>query len=230
MRIYYLFFITLLLTVQPTSAQNDTLVGVLLDVNNKIIKNHPVRLGNIPFVTVKTNKHGVFIFPNANLQETLYIGDKKGKNPIAIAVNGYSFLTVKSQKGNFNTNFLSEPDMQLLRYLQLTERDNMAARKNPNMLTAEDIVLSGCTDIECLLNALPGVSVSGSRQVSIAGINSSIRGSTSPLFIIDGIPSGDSIVDIPVEDIENIAVQKDGSLYGARGANGLIVINLKRMR
>jgi len=171
------------------------------------------------------------VFPNANLQDTLYVGDKKGKNPMAIPVNGSSYVTIKSLKGNFNAQYLSEPDEQLLRYLQRQESDR---KKDFNTMTKEEIKLSGCRDINCLLGYFVGVSVStsdqGGTQVQIKGINSTIRKSTSPLIVINGVPNGGSLDDIPVEDIEDITVLKDGSLYGTRGANGAIVVNLQKAK
>lgn len=228
MKIYYLFFVIFLFAVQNSSAQSDTLTGVLLDVNNKVIKNYPVTLGKVSPVTVKTNKYGIFTFPNVDLQDILYVGDKKGKNPIAISINGFSYITIKSVKGNFDMEYLSEPDMQLLRYLQQIEQDK---KRNFTGLTSEDIKLSGCYDIYCLLSSFAGVSISnndGQRDITIVGINNTIRGHTTPLIVINGIPGGGSIDDIPVEEIENITVMKDGSQYGARGANGVILINLKK--
>ena len=225
MKANYLLIAFFLFT-QIGFAQDNTLTGILLDVNNKVIKKYPVTLGKTLPVTVNTDKNGVFIFPNANLQDTLYVGDKKGKNPIAIPVNGSAYVTIKSLKGNFNTQYLSEPDAQLLRYLQQMESDNR--RKDSNSLTKEEIKLSGCRDIRCLLGRFVGVSMSTDGQVQIAGINSSIRGSIYALIVIDGIPNGGNLDDIPVEDIEDITVLKDGSMYGARGANGVIVVNLQR--
>ena len=227
MKTRYLFITALLLIVQNVFAQEHTLTGVLLDVNNKIIKNHPVTLGKESPVTVKTNKHGVFTFTDANLQETLYIGDKKGKNPIAIPVNGHSYITIKSQKGNFNTNYLSEPDMYLLRYLQEMEKEK---KKSFNTLTKDDIKSSGCLDIFCLLSSFPSVSIfynnNGEQQIQLTGINNTIKGSTAPLIVVNGVPGGS--LEIPIEEIEDITILKEATIYGTRGANGAIVINLKK--
>ena len=66
---------------------------------------------------------------------------------------------------------------------------------------------------------------------SIRGTNS-INSGTTPLFIMDGMPisSGDFNAINP-SDIESISVLKDASstsIYGARAANGVIVITTKR--
>lgn len=59
---------------------------------------------------------------------------------------------------------------------------------------------------------------------------SSITGSNSPLYVIDGVPMGGNVSDINPNDIESISVLKDASsaaLYGNRAANGVILITTK---
>jgi TonB-dependent starch-binding outer membrane protein SusC len=60
----------------------------------------------------------------------------------------------------------------------------------------------------------------------------SIQGATSPLFIVDGIQiAAADFAQINQNDIENLSVLKDAiatSLYGSRGANGVIVVTTKR--
>lgn len=67
----------------------------------------------------------------------------------------------------------------------------------------------------------------------IRGVNS-INSGTEPLFILDGIPiSSSSFNAISPSDIESISVLKDAastSIYGARAANGVVVITTKRGR
>ena len=69
----------------------------------------------------------------------------------------------------------------------------------------------------------------GNTKMVIRGINT-IMGSTDPLMILDGFPYTGDINRLNPADIESINVLKDGSatsLYGARGANGVIVITSK---
>ena len=65
----------------------------------------------------------------------------------------------------------------------------------------------------------------------IRGTNS-INSGTSPLFILDGVPISSSDFNaISPSDIESISVLKDASsssIYGARAANGVVVITTKR--
>ena len=75
-------------------------------------------------------------------------------------------------------------------------------------------------------NGQPGVSAT----VRIRGVGS-INSGTTPLYVVDGIPYDGSISSINTNDIESMTVLKDAastSLYGARGANGIIMITTKK--
>jgi TonB-dependent SusC/RagA subfamily outer membrane receptor len=224
MKTVYLSFTAFLLIAHLSFSQQETVTGVLLDVNNKVIKNYPVKLRSVSPVTVKTDKYGVFTFSNVNLQDTLFVGDKKGQNLIAIPINGHPYVTIKSLKGNFNTAYLSEPDDLFLRSMQQAEKDR---KRSLTTLTREDIIRSGCRDVLCLLTRLSGITVYG-NQIRIRGMTSSLYGTAGPLVVLDGVPGADDALNLPVEDIENISVLKDASMYGARGANGAIVINTRK--
>ncbi len=72
-------------------------------------------------------------------------------------------------------------------------------------------------------------SPTGSTRVLIRGINS-INTSTNPLYVVDGVVMENFSLVNP-NDIERIEVLKDASsaaIYGARGANGVILITTKR--
>ena len=67
-------------------------------------------------------------------------------------------------------------------------------------------------------------------NIYIRGI-SSINASTQPLIVLDGSPFNGNISMIPQDQIESMSVLKDASattLYGSRGANGVIIITTKQ--
>lgn len=75
-------------------------------------------------------------------------------------------------------------------------------------------------------NGQPGTSAS----VLIRGVGS-INTSTKPLYVVDGLPFDGDIAAIPNSDIESLTVLKDAAstaLYGARGANGVILVTTKK--
>ncbi|MBP5418898.1 MAG: SusC/RagA family TonB-linked outer membrane protein [Bacteroidales bacterium] len=66
-------------------------------------------------------------------------------------------------------------------------------------------------------------------KVRIRGVGS-INAGMAPLYVVDGVPFDGDLSSLNANDIENITVLKDAastSLYGARGANGIIMITTK---
>lgn len=77
-----------------------------------------------------------------------------------------------------------------------------------------------------------GAPGSSSPQIRIRGFSSILAGN-SPLVIVDGAPFSGDINTINTNDIESMSVLKDAAsnaLYGARGANGVILITTKRAK
>ena len=83
--------------------------------------------------------------------------------------------------------------------------------------------------------------IAGYSDGKIRGVTS-MNGLTTPLYVIDGFPVEktisdglgnwvENVPDLNIEDIENITVLKDAaatSIYGARAANGVVVITTKK--
>lgn len=86
-----------------------------------------------------------------------------------------------------------------------------------------------------LQGRVSGVTVSGDgRPGSVAKVRirgfASFTGANDPLYIVDGVPTTD-VSTLNPNDVENISVLKDAgaaSIYGARAANGVILITTKR--
>lgn len=86
------------------------------------------------------------------------------------------------------------------------------------------------------ISGVQGTSANGqpgtSAKIHIRGFGS-INAGMDPLYIVDGAPYSGDISSINPQDIESISVQKDAAsaaLYGARGANGVIIITTKKGR
>lgn len=106
-------------------------------------------------------------------------------------------------------------------------------------VTADELDLGNPTNVQ---NALKG-KVSGVQITSESGqpgANSKIRirgtgtvNDAGPLYIVDGMPSYSGINYLNPSDIESIEVLKDAAsaaIYGARGANGVILVSTKKGR
>ncbi len=90
---------------------------------------------------------------------------------------------------------------------------------------------------QALSGRLAGVLVTQAEGEPGASVSIRVRGgisitqSNEPLYIIDGFPSEDGMSALDPADIESIDVMKDASataIYGARGANGVVVITTKQ--
>ena len=80
------------------------------------------------------------------------------------------------------------------------------------------------------INSNSGAPGNSSPTVLIRGI-SSISAGTSPLIVLDGTPYDGGLDNISTQDIESMTILKDAAsnaLYGARGANGVILITTKK--
>ena len=103
--------------------------------------------------------------------------------------------------------------------------------------TIEQRVATSAT--AALEGAAPGVQVNNSYgepgagpSILIRGIGT-ITGSTTPLYVVDGVPYDGNINDISSHDIEAISVLKDAASaahYGNRAANGVVIITTKTGR
>lgn len=101
---------------------------------------------------------------------------------------------------------------------------------------------------QALQGKAAGVQINGgsgkvgqASQIRIRG-QSSVSASNEPLFVVDGVPitnnnlsveggATNPLTDININDIESLEILKDASaaaIYGARGANGVILITTKR--
>ena len=102
----------------------------------------------------------------------------------------------------------------------------------------EDHVTSNV--MNALAGATPGVQLTSSNgdpndnapSIRIRGIGS-MYASNTPLYIVDGMPYDGPVNAINPNDVESMTVLKDAAasaIYGARGANGVVIITTKKGR
>lgn len=145
-----------------------------------------------------------------------------------------------SVKGKNSFSIRLQDDLQTLEEVVVVGYGSVKKSNLTGALSSvkmNDIPQVATTSVSNLLvGRVPGLSI---RQTSAApggGYDMVIRGSASieagntPLYVIDGFPGGD-INTINPGDIESVEVLKDASataIYGARAANGVILINTKK--
>ena len=106
-------------------------------------------------------------------------------------------------------------------------------------IDASTIESAPVTNVLSVLNGkMPGANLytqtgapgAGPSSIIIRGF-SSLNASLQPLIVLDGVPFGGGVGDINPNDVESLTVLKDAAstaLYGARGANGVILITTKK--
>lgn len=157
----------------------------------------------------------------------------------------FSFVGLKSQEvkvgsqSKINVTLQSEQEeLDEVIVMGYTTRKKGTATGALTTLDAEVVDVPVVSFDQALQGRVAGMSVVSSSgqpgaaaDVKIRGVNS-ISAGGSPLYIMDGIPitAGDFSA-LNSNDIENITVLKDASstsIYGARAANGVIVITTKK--
>ncbi|CAM3729755.1 SusC/RagA family TonB-linked outer membrane protein [Mucilaginibacter galii] len=108
------------------------------------------------------------------------------------------------------------------------------------VVTAKDFAQRPISNVSNALTAVsPGVQVGSTNGAPGSGLAIRIRGfgsinaSNNPLYIIDGAQNENSIANLNPDDVESISVLKDASstaLYGAKAANGVVIITTKKGR
>lgn len=200
-----------------TSADNEPLIGVT--VFEKGTK-----------TGTATDANGKFVLTVSNANATLsfrYVGYQSRDIPL----NNRTSITLalKSQENALN-------EVLVIGYGTTTRKDATGSVGQVKMSDFEKAPVKSFD--EALAGRVAGVQVSGSDGQPGETNNIVIRGAgsvtqdNSPLYVVDGFPLEDAGNNsINPADILSIDVLKDASataIYGARGANGVIIITTKR--
>jgi len=173
--------------------------------------------------------------------------DFDGNYSISVGPNAvleFSFIgyqTVEVTVGNqSNINVSLQPSNQLDEVVVtgFGEQSKKSFAGSAKVVGGENISQKSFTNVsQALAGEVAGVSVfnTSGQPGSVSTIRirgfGSVNGSQAPLYIVDNAPFGGSLNDINPNDIKSVTVLKDASatsLYGAKGANGVIVITTKR--
>ena len=194
-------------------------------------QNEPVVGASVMMMSSKT---GVITDINGRCDIDAASGDE-----IRVSSIGYVAQTIKLGKGGSQRIVLLE-DKQLLDEVVVVGYGTMLKSdltgSSSTTKGSEILKMQGFNALEGLKGKAAGVNIfnntgqpGGEMRVIIRGI-STINASSSPLYIVDGVAMTDFQFLNP-NDIESIEVLKDASsaaIYGARGANGVIMVTTKR--
>lgn len=128
-------------------------------------------------------------------------------------------------------------DVVVVGYSTVRRRDVTGAVSSVNARQLKDVPLSSAA--EALTGRLAGVQVTTAEGSPGADVVIRVRGGgsitqdNSPIYIVDGVQVENALQVISPQDIASIDVLKDASttaIYGARGANGVVIITTKSGR
>ena len=249
-RLYTLLYIIIATTLAAV-AQNRTITGKVLDgefENEPLIGAYVVAGSEKNTNTVITDPNGAFSItvPSETKMLTIsYMGYETYLLKLKPNVNKYN-VTLRFADKNLE-------EFVVTGYKQIDRRKLTAAVTTVNI--SEETIGSIKNIDQALAGQVAGLSVEASSGAPGAPMKIRIRGTSSingvqePLWVLDGIPlEGNeipnidnlndiddiyqtSIAGLNPSDIENITVLKDAAataIYGARAANGVIVITTKR--
>ena len=208
------------------SAQTITVKGNVKDTTGEpIIGASVVEKGNTTNGTI-TDLDGNYSIkvPSKATLTISYIGMKTQD----IAVKGQSQINVTLSD---DTQALDE--VVVIGYGTVAKKDLTGSVSSVSAKQIAAIPVSSAS--EALQGKMAGVSITTTEGSPDADVKIRVRGGgslsqdNSPLYIVDGFPVS-SISDIAPTDIQSVDVLKDASstaIYGARGANGVIIITTK---
>ena len=172
--------------------------------------------------------------------------DLNGNYTITVASNatlqfsfmGYNTVT-EPVRGRTTINVTLSEDVELLDEVVVvgygTQRKKLVTTSTVN-ITSDKIAATNSIDaIGAIQSQAAGINITSnsgqpgeSYKITIRGMGT--IGNSEPLYVIDGVPGG-SITALSPNDIESIDVLKDAAssaIYGARAANGVILVNTKK--
>lgn len=151
-----------------------------------------------------------------------------GMQTQTIDVKGKSTINVVMEDDNTTLN-----DVVVIGYGTVRKKDLTGSVAQVGAKQIENIPVSNVS--EALTGKMAGVNITTTEGAPDADVKVRIRGggsisqSNEPLYIVDGFPVS-SISDISPSEIETIDVLKDASstaIYGAQGANGVVIVTTK---
>ncbi len=177
---------------------------------------------------VITDENGMYVLPvNAN-DKTIsfsFIGMKKQN----IIISGRTIINIE-----LDTEARTLDEVVVVGYGTLKKRDltgaissvKMDRLENEKPQAVQDLLRGNIAGLDVGLST----SAKGGGSLDIRGLNN-LRGATTPLLVLDGVIYQGGMEDINPNDVQTIDVLKDASscaVYGAKAANGVVLITTKK--
>ena len=223
----HIVFLCVFFSVTLLHSQN-TLEGTVTDQTNEPLFGVTVLIkGTTKGVT--TNFDGFYQFSNKIDANAILVFSYLGMKTKEIAVEGKTKIDVVLEESSDQLE-----EVVVVGYGSQVKKDITGS---VSTLKSETIESRANTQLGALIQGqAAGVQVLTSSGKPSAGFNIRIRGTNSiqsssdPLYVVDGVPTRDTRAINP-NDIDTITILKDGAstaIYGAQGANGVVLITTKR--
>lgn len=225
------FLSIFLLSILAGSSQGQSVRGKVTGENGALLEGVTIQLkGNSN--GFQTDKNGTFNVPVSGKDKAVLVFSYVGYERFTLSAVPGSTVAVALQKQDANLE-----DVVVVGYQTIRRKDLLASVASIGAKDLKDIPINSAA--EALNGRLAGVTATTAEgspdadvRIRIRG-GMSITGSNEPLYIIDGIQVENGLSTISPQDIQTIDVLKDAAataIYGARGANGVIIITTKSGR
>jgi TonB-linked SusC/RagA family outer membrane protein len=221
--------ITPKITAKPRAVEEISITGRITDDLNQPLPGATVKIKNSQTAAI-SNNDGIYKIAVPN-QNSILVFSMIGYESKELSVQSNTVINVSLKPQNTGLN-----EVVVIGYGAVKRTDLTGSVAELNMKDFNKVSIKSFD--EALAGRIAGVAVSGNDGQPGAVNNIVIRGygsitqDNSPLYVIDGFPMEDGMNNsINPADIEAINVLKDASataIYGARGANGVIIITTKK--
>lgn len=225
-RVIMLLVMLVLASTMSIFAQNKSINGVVTSQSGEPIIGATVLLKGSTSGTI-TDINGRFEIPLKEGVKELKIS-YLGFYPQEISIEGKNSVNVVLQESSQDLDAVVVVGYGTVRRRDLTGSVSSIGSKDISALPVSNAV-------QALAGKIAGVSITSVDGRPDAEVKIRVRGggsitqSNSPLYIVDGFPVS-TLSDIPASQIESIDILKDASstaIYGARGANGVVIVTTK---
>lgn len=227
----WIFILSLFFIVQANAQNTMNIRGTVVDETGEPLIGVTIKVKSNEKSGVLTDVDGKFsisVSSSADILVFTYVG----YSAVELKADPSKPMTIVMKE---DSKFLDE--VVVIGYQDVRRRDLTGSVGKANL---DDMLKAPVPSFDqALAGRLAGVQVSsgegmpgGTMNIVIRG-NNSLTQENSPLYVIDGFPVEDPTVGASINpnDIESLDVLKDASataIYGARGANGVIMITTKK--
>ena len=209
-------------------AQSRQITGTIVaSENNQPLVGATITIKGTKTSTV-TNDQGQFTFSISSKATTIVVSST-GYVSSEVAIDGKSNFTVP-----LVTDVRDLDDVVVVGYATVRRKDLTGSVSSVSAKQLKDVPLASTA--EALQGRLAGVQITSTDGAPGADMLIRVRGGgsitqdVSPLYIVDGVQVENAFATLSLQDIASIDVLKDASttaIYGARGANGVVLITTK---